>query len=432
MDALTPFGPVPAADPALHRWLRDLLAAELAALRPGRPAPASAAWTPEADLAADFGVDSLELLGLSSALSDVLRPAPPEALLRLFEDTRLSTWITVLGEAWAAADARQLPLPFRTSGSTGTPKRCLHARAELAAELDAHAAWAAGTGRVVAAVRSHHIYGFLFTLWWPRRAEGGPRPVLDVCGQPPAAVLPQLRPGDLVVAFPDWWAAWLRAGLSPPPGVTGLTSTAPCPDPLAQALVDEGLARLVQVFGSTETGGVGWRDAPGAPWRLLSPWERDAADPQRLRRAPTPAVQAPDGDRTPPPVDLPDHVEWVDARHFHLRGRRDGLVQVGGVNVSPDLVAQRLRAHPEVADAVLRLHPGPVGPRLKAFVVPRPGVDRASLPSRLLAWSSWQLVPAARPVHVSVGDALPRDTMGKPCDWPLQPLIDDTGSHAEH
>lgn len=431
MDALTPFGPVPDADPALHRWLRDLLAAELAALRPGRPAPPPAAWTADTDLAADFGVDSLELLGFSSALSDVLGPASPETALSFFEDTRLSRWTTLVGQAWAAADVGQAPLAFRTSGSTGTPKRCLHARAALAAELDAHATWAAGTGRVVAAVRSHHIYGFLFTVLWPRRGDGGPRPVLDVCGLPPAAVLPQLRPGDLVVAFPDWWAAWRRAGLRPPPGVTGLTSTAPCPDDLAQALVDGGLARLVQVYGSTETAGVGWRDAAHAPWRLLPVWDRHPEDAQGLRRvagAGSGAGQAP----STASVELPDRVEWIDARHFHVGGRRDGVVQVGGVNISPELVAQRLRAHPEVADAVLRLHPGPVGPRLKAFVVPRPGVDRASLPTRLLAWSSWQLVPAARPVHVSVGDVLPRDAMGKPCDWPLQPVIDDTGPHAEH
>lgn len=426
MDALTPFGPVPGADPALHRWLRDLLAAELAALRPGRPAPPPAAWTPEADLAADFGVDSLELLGLSSALSDVLRPAPPEALLRLFEDTRLSNWVTVLGEAWAAADARGLPLPFRTSGSTGTPKRFVHPRAHLAAELRAHGAWAAGTRRVVAAVRGHHIYGFLFTVLLPRWAAQGPWPVLDVCGLPPAAVLPQLRPGDLVVGFPDWWSAWQRGGLTPPPGVTGLSSTAPCPDALAQALVDGGLDRLVQIYGSTETAGVGWRDRAGAPWALLPVWARDAADPSRLRRV------APDAGPDAPTVEPPDHLEWLDERHFQPAGRRDGMVQVGGVNVSPDQVAVRLRAHPEVADAVLRLHPGPAGPRLKAFVVPRPGVDRVSLPSRLLAWSSWQLVPAARPVHVSVGDALPRDAMGKPCDWPLHAPIDDTERHADH
>jgi 4-coumarate--CoA ligase (photoactive yellow protein activation family) len=426
MDALTPFGPVPGADPALHRWLRDLLAAELAALRPGRPAPPAAHWTASTDLAADLGVDSLELLGLSSALSDVLRPGPADAVLRLFQDTRFSNWVAVLGEAWAAADAAGAPLPFRTSGSTGTPKRFTHARADLAAELEAQAVWATGTRRVVAAVRSHHIYGFLFTVLLPRQGGDAPWPVVDACGWPPAAVLPHLRPGDLVVAFPDWWAAWQRAGLAPPPGVTGLTSTAPCPDELAQGLVDGGLARLVQIYGSTETAGVGWRDRPGAPWSLLPVWSRDPANPQRLRRERRRAGAA------PWTVAPPDHLEWVDDTRFHPVGRRDGVVQVGGVNVSPDQVAQRLRAHPEVADAVLRLHAGPVGARLKAFVVPRPGVDRASLPSRLLAWSSWQLVPAARPVHVSVGDALPRDAMGKPCDWPLQSPIDDTERHADH
>ena len=58
-----------------------------------------------------------------------------------------------------------------------------------------------------------------------------------------------LQPGDLVISHPAHWSMLaLHAGRFPP-GVQGVTSTAPCPDPLAQSLADSGLATLTQIYG---------------------------------------------------------------------------------------------------------------------------------------------------------------------------------------
>jgi acyl-CoA synthetase (AMP-forming)/AMP-acid ligase II len=51
-------------------------------------------------------------------------------------------------------------------------------------------------------------------------------------------------------------------------------------------------------------------------------------------------------------------------------------VQVAGVNVWPQRVAEALRAHPDVLDAVVRPMRADEGERLKAFVVPRPDATR--------------------------------------------------------
>ena len=48
---------------ALHRYVADLLAAELAQARPGR-APRPAPWPAELDLVADLGADSLDTVEL--------------------------------------------------------------------------------------------------------------------------------------------------------------------------------------------------------------------------------------------------------------------------------------------------------------------------------------------------------------------------------
>jgi len=43
-----------------------------------------------------------------------------------------------------------------------------------------------------------------------------------------------------------------------------------------------------------------------------------------------------------------DFLEWTDERSFRLSGRRDGAVQIGAVNVTPDGVARRLGEHPSI------------------------------------------------------------------------------------
>ena len=94
-----------------------------------------------------------------------------------------------------------------------------------------------------------------------------------------------------------------------------------------------GLSRLLQVHGSSETAGIGWRDDPDGPYTVLAHWDRDTPphpqhDVGQMRRAP-----APGGPAASETVVAPDRLEWLDRRRYHVRGRQDGAVQVGGVNV---------------------------------------------------------------------------------------------------
>ena len=430
----------PAAQPWWHapqtlsRYLRDLLQAEMAPLRPqGWPLPA-AGWHEALHWVDDLGADSLELLALSTALADAVGLRDADAADALHATPTLAGWTAAARQALEADGQR---LGFRTSGSTGAPKSCRHALPDLLEEVQALAALLGAAGhppvrRIVSAVRSHHIYGFLFTVLLPevlappqdtRNAAGGapaPLPVLSLVGRSPAALAASLQAGDLVIGFPDWWRAVARLPLDWPAGVTGVTSTAPCPADVAQALAEAGLARLFQIYGSSETAGVGWRLSPDQPYRLHAFWQRvpeglagdgDTAAPSRLRR------RTADGREVV--VALQDEIAWHDARHFRPGPRRDGAVQVGGVNVHPGAVRERLLRHPAVADAAVRLHDFAGQPRLKAFVVPRTDAAADNLAADLLAWTRRHLAPAARPVHCTVGPALPVNAQGKPCDWAL-------------
>lgn len=391
----------------LERFIADLVADEVAHLRPGgAPLPARP-WSPELELhEGGLGLDSLERLSVASALNEALHLHESGIEDLLLAKRRFGEWIEVAAEGLAAFDAR---LTFRTSGSSGSTKPCSHALASLQQEVEHLASLTSGAQRVLAAVPAHHIYGFLFTVLLPTKL--GCPTVLDVRGQTPQGLAALLRTGDLLISHPAHWALVARHAGSLPPGVHGVTSTAPCPDDVAQDLAAIGLARLTQVYGSSETAGIGTRNAASTPYRLMPFWARDPDDGTRLQRA------MPDG--TVQVHAVQDRLEWPGACEFEVCGRSDGAVQVGGTNVFPSQVRQMLLGHPQVADAAVRLMAPAEGSRLKAFVVPVAGADAAALRADLWSWAEARLSTPARPKAYSFGECLPRSAMGKLADWPV-------------
>lgn len=409
--------------PFLQRVVTDLLAAEMASIRPGQRLPAltwSAALDLRPDLSPDLrldlGADSLDLMRLASALETLLQlrpasgeqagmpPAPP-----LLVHTRLDDW---LAAARCGLDRDGSALTFRTSGSSGAPKACTHSLALLWQEAGALAALFGGRRRIVSLVPAHHIYGFLLTVLLPHALApaAAPLPVCDLRGQAPGALAARLQPGDLVIGYPELWGALGESGASLAPDVVGVTSTAPCAPAVAQAALGTGLARLVQVYGSSETAGVGWRDDPDGDYQLLPYW-RPGAQPERLER------QRPDG--TWASTALQDRLVWCAARRFRVDGRLDQALQVGGVNVFPAYVADVLKQHPAVLEASVRAMRPDEGQRLKAFVVAREpaGGDLAALRAELRAWVGARLSAPECPAAFSFGPALPRGASGKLADW---------------
>ncbi|WP_395704257.1 4-coumarate--CoA ligase [Aquabacterium sp.] len=398
----------------MERFIADLIADEVGRLRPGGAPLPPPPWAPDMPLHEQgLGLDSLERLSVASALSETLHLHESGIEDLLLARQLFGEWVDVAAEGLGAFDAR---LTFRTSGSTGQAKPCSHALATLQQEVDHLASLTSGTLRVLAAVPAHHIYGFLFTVLLPARL--GCEVLLDVRRHTPQALAQMLRPGDLLISHPAHWALVARHAGRLPSGVQGVTSTAPCPDELAEALQAIGLTRLTQVYGSSETAGIGTREAAEAPYRLMPFWSRDPEDNARLLRA------NPDGTISSHPIG--DRLEWLSAQAFRVCGRLDEAVQVGGTNVFPSQVRQVLLSHPQVADAAVRLMAPEEGSRLKAFIVPKPGADHDGLRAELWRWTESRLSAPARPKAYTMGEQLPRGAMGKAADWPLERQTSDT------
>lgn len=384
----------------LSRVLADQLHAEFCRLRLGNvTAVPPWMWRHDTSLSAVLGndVDSLDLMSLSAAVAELVPGCAVD--LALMRTTSFGAWCCAVADT---VQDEPSAVTFRSSGSTGAPKSVTHGLAQLEEEAASLAGLlGAGRLRILSAIPPHHAYGFIHSVLLPRHLGG--LPVEDLRKYNASELASLLRPGDLVLGHPDFWQAAVRGMAMPfPANVVAVTSSAPCPVATALSLEHAGLERLVQVYGASETAGIGWRDDPNARYRLLPAWRRDGHGLVRAGRW----------------TELPDRLDWDENDCFHVLGRHDQLVQVGGVNVDPARVRIMLMTHPEVGDVAVRLMRADEGHRLKAFVVPKSDdCDRPVLRERLRRFAAETLLPVERPSAYSFGPALPLNDLGKAADW---------------
>ena len=392
--------------PVLRRFVADLIEDELCRLRRSS-ASVARPWPEELALEQDLGVDSLERLTLAAALAESLQLHRSGIEDYLLARRSLGDWIDI---ADAGLSRFSSELSFRTSGSGGVPKPCLHQLSSLLQEIDQLAALFEGRKRLLSAVASHHIYGFLFNVLLPRALGLGPEAVIDLRGSTPAWLARGAMSGDLVIGHPDFWEAVARTVPRLPADLVGVTSTAPCPDHVSDAIEKAGIARLVHIYGSSETAGIGWRSSYRDPYSLFAHWSfsADQGD-QLLRRLPDGRQQA---------SACQDQLERLGPCTFHVASRHDQGVQVGGINVFPSRVEAALKRHPLVQDAAVRLMRPDEGTRLKAFVVPRAAVaDSVLMEADLRRWIDAHLTVPERPKAIRLGTRLPVTASGKHSDW---------------
>ncbi|MBS1228773.1 MAG: AMP-dependent synthetase and ligase [Proteobacteria bacterium] len=259
----------------------------------------------------------------------------------------------------APIDPQTAIIDLYTSGSTGAPKRIRKTLAQFDAEVAIlEQLWGATLGQasVVATAPHQHIYGLLFRLFWPLSAG---RPFDNVtCAHPDTLGerLALLRDCALV-SSPAQLARLPElvplASLQPAPKII-FSSGGPLPATTAAHYHRLGLAP-VEVFGSTETGGIAWRRQQGQAfsetWTPFPGIFVDRANDGALSlRSPFLADDS--------PWRMDDAIELLPAGRFRLCGRLDRIVKIEEKRLSlPDMEA-RLLDHPWVSRAAVLALPG--------------------------------------------------------------------------
>ncbi|NVN56769.1 AMP-binding protein [bacterium Scap17] len=419
---------------AWHQWLDNLPAAH-AGRRPG------ARWVlfQPTTLGACVQLLALWERGMLAVLPGDDRP---DTLARLaassdgqLPETSPAGWPTEPLDSSAAPctrpeitlDGARLALELCTSGSTGEPLRIAKRFAQLEAELAVHRTlWplASATSDAdpapepepepepeptidtvsLSQVSHQHIYGLLVSLLRPL-SEGVPF-LSEACHYPEqlAAAIAQLSGLGYccqLVSSPAQLARLPQASDEPRVADNSrdnaqvlrvFSSGAPLPVEAAQHAENCLQAPVIEIYGSTETGGIAHRRQHETPdWTPLPQVD--------LRFSPAFAVRSPfleqpsewwqqADNAAPVAAESPSQVEQQAAPRFQLLGRSDRLVKLAGKRVSLSAVERCLSAQAEVLE--VRCLPMPTrAHRLGAVVVmeeralPQDHASRRDLIARL-------------------------------------------------
>lgn len=315
----------------------------------------------------------------------------------------------------AAGDLRPSPdatIGFFTSGSTGAPKICIKSQQQILSEAGMHVdLWGKPDGPVIGTVSHQHIYGLLFRVLWPLMAGRSIEAIRQEMWESVAFVA---RPGCVFVSSPAHLSRipdGLRLEHRP---VHVFSSGGPLSYAAARDAFEKFGRTPVEVLGSTETGGVAWRQQESAAslWTPLPMVVLQSDEAGGL------AVRSPFTGEAGF-VSMGDRVEFASDGCFSLHARLDRIVKVEGKRISLPRVEEALRGLEAVVDAVTIDLPDRGGALGAVVVLAQSAADEmdaigAFRYSRLLRRAlSVRLEPMELPRFWRIVDRIPENAQGK-------------------
>ena len=190
-----------------------------------------------------------------------------------------------------------------------------------------------GDAESLATVSHQHIYGLLFRVLWPiyagrcfhSRASLNPEALLNAAGTKTAYWV--ASPAHLKRL--DQQTPWQ--------GIAGLkaifSSGSALPEAAAQQIVNLSGQGVIEIYGSSETGGIAWRQQ-NRTWTLFSGMTLNSADGGWRLSSPYLPDQA--------DILLDDQISLVGENGFIIHGRSDRIVKIEEKRLSLTELEQRL------------------------------------------------------------------------------------------
>ena len=310
----------------------------------------------------------------------------------------------------SVADLDVARIFLQTGGSTGQPRLWAKTARNLLGEVAAHirALQVEPGDHILATVPPYHIYGLLFSVLLPlysgatveRVSPFFPREIAKRIEKTSATIL---------VSTPAHLRALAAAPLSGHGLRLALSSGAPLPAADAASYFAQTGLWPLEVYGSTETGGIAVRrqDVPESAWAPLPGVScRMQGEVLAVRSAYVSGDAPRDADGFFRTADLarirPDG-------SFDLLGRDDGVVKVGGQRVALPEIEKALLALDQVTNAVVLAVPSPSGrgQEIVALVASRRPADEIVRELRA------RLSPPSWPRRLRCVDAIPTTPTGK-------------------
>ncbi len=223
-----------------------------------------------------------------------------------------------------------------TSGSSGTPKAIYKTLSQLEIEVGIlHTLWGDKilNSRIESTVSHQHIYGLLFRILWPL-SSGSPFAINNL--EFPEQICAHANKDTVLISSPA-----LLKRLTEEHQQTELRSvfSSGGPLPFVASSHAEQLfgSRPIEIFGSTETGGIAFRQQMNEqmPWQLF-PGVDAQLNQERCLRLRSPHIDPNNWYQTA------DECEFVSDCEFILKGRTDRIIKVEEKRVSLVEVEKRV------------------------------------------------------------------------------------------
>lgn len=252
-----------------------------------------------------------------------------------------------------------------TSGSSGHPKRIVKTLGQMEREAAAIEAllgrYLSGDGIVTGTVSHQHLYGLSFRLFWPlcsgRLIDATVHEFWESLANVALA-------GGAIITSPAHLTR-IPGGAAVTDARPGLILSAGAPLPAAAAAEAHRIfaARVLEIYGSTETGMIAWRPRDGhdTSWQPAPGVTVRQADDDRILIA-SPFLDT-DGWH-----EGADRIRMLGDGGFELLDRADRIAKIEGKRISLPEVERRILDLPEVTAASVAVLPGDK-PCLAAAVV---------------------------------------------------------------
>lgn len=316
-------------------------------------------------------------------------------------------------------DLDALTVTLLTSGSTGNAKaicKTLRCFDEEICALESVWGETVGDAAVFATVSHQHIYGLLFRVLWPlcagrafaATAHSYPEQLVRELQQHTNCIL-IASPSQLKRFPPAIDLAALRTTLRAVFSSGGLLPTA-----AAQDWQQRWGQCPIEVLGSTETGGVAWRqqNTEKTAWQTL-PSVQIQVDTEQQLFVQSPFTSAKDF------IAMGDCATLIDVQHFVLLGRSDRIVKIEEKRLSLSVMEQHLQASPWIAEARILVLPQNTGRLGVVATLTTTGQQllntqgKNALTRHLREYLSQQFERILLPRKWRFVDAMPTDAQGK-------------------
>lgn len=213
------------------------------------------------DLAQDFGLSSMQIVELAAYINSFFHFFDSKNPPSLLTDSLLDNWVQKVLDVRMENDEF---LSFQSSGTTGNSKIIKHSIEFINCEVEFLKGILHQPKRIISFVPTNHIYGFLFAL------------VLPQYWGIPIVFISQLdkccfESDDLIIATPFNWQFIYDSLNNKTCNCAGVSSGAPLNDQLYNQLLNLGIG-VTEIFGSTETAGIGFRHKPFKPFEFFPYW----------------------------------------------------------------------------------------------------------------------------------------------------------------